>query len=325
MRYWWVNHKKTFRQEFPGGYVWCPKRQAGGRRSHFYESVREVCPDDILISYAFAKVQGYGIATTYCYSCPRPDEFGKVGDAWYRRGWRADINFTAFPQPLRTAEHASTIAPLLPQKYSPLKANGLGNESYFTGISKELALLVLQLADPSAYRLVAGLVVSEDNEIYIDDGLPVITEWEDRQQELLARQDGFNETMREALVQARWGQGLFRREVARFEICCRITKVDNPAHLIASHIKPWRDSDNEERLIAGNGLMLTPSIDHLFDRGFISFENSGDLIVSPVADGTSMKRMGVDTDNPPQARAFNTDQKHFLDFHRREILLLPGA
>jgi hypothetical protein len=55
--------------------------------------------------------------------------------------------------------------------------------------------------------------------------------------------------------------------------------VENPVHLVASHCKPWRDSTNEERLNGENGLLLTPSIDHLFDRGFIGFENSGALII----------------------------------------------
>ena len=99
----------------------------------------------------------------------------------------------------------------------------------------------------------------------------------------------------------------------------------NPAHLIAGHIKPWRDSDNEERLCAGNGLLLTPSIDHLFDRGFISFADDGELILSPVADQRSLIKMGVGTDPPPNVGDFNSDQKHFLDFHRREILLAPAC
>lgn len=73
---------------------------------------------------------------------------------------------------------------------------------------------------------------------------------------------------------------------------CRITRVDKPEHLRASHCKPWRDCNtNQERLDGENGLLLTPSIDHLFDHGFISFEDSGRLIISPVADMTSLERI----------------------------------
>jgi transposase len=60
-------------------------------------------------------------------------------------------------------------------------------------------------------------------------------------------------------------------------------------HLRASHIRPWRDSDNEARLDGENGLLLTPTIDHLFDRGFISFEDDGRLLISPVAHPQSWK------------------------------------
>ena len=63
----------------------------------------------------------------------------------------------------------------------------------------------------------------------------------------------------------------------------------------ASYCKPWRDATNEERLNGENGLLLTPSIDHLFDRGFIGFEDSGSVIISPVAHRPSLERMGIDT------------------------------
>lgn len=75
----------------------------------------------------------------------------------------------------------------------------------------------------------------------------------------------------------------------------RITGVDNPVHLIASHCKPWRDTTNEERLNGENGLLLTPSIDHLFDRGFIGFEDNGKLIISPVTHRPSLRRMDIET------------------------------
>ena len=64
--------------------------------------------------------------------------------------------------------------------------------------------------------------------------------------------------------------------------------------MIANHCKPCRDCDtNKERLNGENGLLLTPSIDHLFDRGFIGFEGNGSLIVSPVAHRPSLERMGI--------------------------------
>src|SRR5688500_10402288 len=82
-------------------------------------------------------------------------------------------------------------------------------------------------------------------------------------------------TEKQAIVLARRGQGLFRQRVSEIEVRCRVTGVSNPEHLRASHCKPWRDSNKDERLDGENGLLLTPSIDHLFDRGFISFGAEG--------------------------------------------------
>ncbi len=115
---------------------------------------------------------------------------------------------------------------------------------------------------------------------------------------------------------------LFKRRVMTIEQRCRITGVDNPIHLVASHCKPWRDCEsNEERLDGENGLLLTPSIDHLFDRGFIGFETSGRLIISPVAHLPSLLRMGVETQRSVTVGGFTAGQRRFLDFHRNKVLL----
>ena len=55
----------------------------------------------------------------------------------------------------------------------------------------------------------------------------------------------------------------------RIEHRCRITKVDNPIQLVASHCRPLRDSTNQERFNRENRPLLAPSIDPLFDRGAI--------------------------------------------------------
>ena len=109
--------------------------------------------------------------------------------------------------------------------------------------------------------------------------------------------------------------------VRRLESSCRITGVNRLDHLRASHIRPWRDSDRGQRLDGENGLLLTPSIDHLFDRGFISFEDNGRLIISPAAHLTSLARMGVPTDAPANVGVFSEGQRGYLDFHRNEVFL----
>jgi hypothetical protein len=159
----------------------------------------------------------------------------------------------------------------------------------------------------------------------VTDVQPVIADdidmWEGKLEHEVATDTSIPETTRETIVQARRGQGLFRDRVTAIEKRCRVTGVENPVHLIASHCKPWRDADNEERLDGENGLLLTPSIDHLFDRGFIGFEDGGRLIVSPVAHGPSLLPMGVDAGQPINVGGFTSGQKRFLDFHRNSDLL----
>jgi Transposase zinc-binding domain/Putative transposase/HNH endonuclease len=145
--------------------------------------------------------------------------------------------------------------------------------------------------------------------------------WERRIEQGVAGDQSLPETDRLAIIRARKGQGLFKDRVREIESRCRITGVENPVHLVASHCKPWRDATNEERLDGENGLLLTPSIDHLFDRGFIGFEDNGRLIISPVAHHPSLQRMGIDTTGAVNVGAFTSGQKQFLDFHRNDVLL----
>lgn len=146
--------------------------------------------------------------------------------------------------------------------------------------------------------------------------------WEHHLEDQIDCDTSITSTEREALILARRGQGRFRERVSRIERMCRITRVDNPEHLRASHAKPWRDCiSNDERLNGENGLLLTPSIDHLFDRGFITFEDSGQLVLSPVADTISLERMGVPTNELVNVGSFTEGQRHFLDYHRNSVFL----
>lgn len=145
--------------------------------------------------------------------------------------------------------------------------------------------------------------------------------WESHQVLQLEQDQTLASTEKEAMVLARRGQGRFRQRVAAIEHACRITGVEKPEHLRASHCKPWRDSDNQERLDGENGLLLTPTIDHLFDRGFISFESNGDLLVSPVAHARSLQRMGVDPHSRRNVGVFSSGQRGYLEYHREEVFL----
>ena len=88
-------------------------------------------------------------------------------------------------------------------------------------------------------------------------------------------------TVKDTLVRARRGQGLFRNRVLQqWESRCAVTGYADPRFLIASHIKPWQSSDDRERLDRFNGFPFIPSVDKAFDLGFISFDAAGKIMIS---------------------------------------------
>lgn len=124
-------------------------------------------------------------------------------------------------------------------------------------------------------------------------------------------------TMKEQLVKSRRGQGLFKINVRRNEKACRVTGVTDPRNLRASHIKPWKDCTDMEKLNGCNGLLLAPHVDHLFDKGMISFSDNGDLIISPLLDREILKRWSI-----PQVLNVGSLHKQatFLAHHRNWVL-----
>jgi putative restriction endonuclease len=321
MNFWWVNHKQTFRQEFHGKYIWSPKRKRNDQINPFYETMREVAPGDVVFSFADAAVQGFGVARTHCYTSPQPENFGHIGLAWNQVGWRVDFDFHRFTEAIRPALHMRAIAPTLPDRYSPIQENGHGNQgAYLSQIPRAMALVIAQLASPELLGLINGVHFAEVASAALPELLGVI-EWEERECAKISEDRQIRETEKESLIKARRGQGLFRQRISRLEHFCRVTRVDRPEHLIASHIKPWRESDNPQRLSEANGLLLTPTIDHLFDRGFISFENGGELLISPVAHEDSLKKMGIITNRVVNVGGFAEPQREFLEFHRTNVFL----
>lgn len=321
MRYWWVNQNQTFRHEIEGGYLWSPKRNKNGHRNPFYEFMREVSPGDIVLSFCDTRIAALGIVSGYCRESPKPEEFGTAGTNWSQIGWRVGVRWRQLSNPIRPKDHIARLRSALPQQYAPLTRDGNGLQGiYLTEIGSVLASELFSLIGAEVNRVAdAGREVGR---IERDSPAPEpdIEEWERRIEVAIDTSATIPETERTALVQSRRGQGIFRDNVRSIEHACRITRVERMEHLIASHIQPWRDSSNEQRLDGENGLLLTPTVDHLFDKGFISFENTGQLIVSPVADPVSLERMGIDRDARVDVGAFSQGQRRYLEFHRENVL-----
>jgi putative restriction endonuclease len=319
MRYWWVNQNQTFRHEVPGGYLWSPKKNRNGRLNPFYEFMKEVSPGDVVFSFADTKIPAIGVALSHAYEAPKPLEFGQVGAYWDVIGWRVNVHFTTLSQQIRPVEHIERLRRFLPAKYAPLQPNGDGLQAvYLTTLNERLAAQLVDLIGTEARAVIQNWGVADTTENVVLVGQ---AEWEEHQVDQLKAAPGMSETEKKAIVLARRGQGLFRTRVSLIEKKCRVTGTTNLEYLRASHTKPWRDATNDERLDGENGFLLTPDADFLFDRGFISFEDTGKVLLSPVADMASIEKMGITRSMLENVGAFSSGQREYLEFHRESIFL----
>jgi predicted restriction endonuclease len=100
--------------------------------------------------------------------------------------------------------------------------------------------------------------------------------------------------------------------------CC-ITGLAIERLLRASHIKPWKDCNNQERLDAYNGLLLSPSYDAAFDHGFISFDDSGHILVSNEIKSEQLNQLGISA--KANILGLRANHKKYLAYHRKEVFL----
>lgn len=124
-------------------------------------------------------------------------------------------------------------------------------------------------------------------------------------------------TVRAALVQARIGQGAYRADLmTTWGGCCAVTGCGIPELLRASHVRPWRASDNQQRLDSQNGLLLAAHLDALFDRGLIAFDDDGTMLVAETirTPGQDVWGLGTPLRAKPTGRLSG-----YLRYHRDEV------
>lgn len=101
-------------------------------------------------------------------------------------------------------------------------------------------------------------------------------------------------TERSGVVLSRVGQGAYRKSIInRWENQCAVTGFNDSRVLIASHIHPWKDANDNERLDINNGILLSPTYDALFDRHLITFENNGKIVLTDSIKIQTFNKVGV--------------------------------
>ncbi len=305
MAYWWVNHKQTRDHEVGGGYLWSPVRNANGARNQSYDNMRLARRGDIVFSYAHGRLGAIGVVTAEACASPKPHEFDSVGGYWSNEGWLVEVDFFEVPRKIRPRDCIDAIAHLLPDRYSPIQANGNGNQGiYLAAVSDALGMVLMALleveqvqgkrADYVVERAPDPELLDDIHDVESDATIP--------------------DTQRVQLSRARVGQGLFRKRVILLGGECLVTGVSDERVLIASHIKPWRLASNAERLDGYNGVLLSPHVDALFDQHLITFENDGHMHVHPSLPRDVLERWDIRAEL--KVDRFRERQHVFLEHHR---------
>jgi len=283
---------------------------SNGRDNPFWTNLSKVSPGDIVFSFHSQKIKAIGYIESLARTC-------KMHGDKKSSGWKVDAHFVEIQTPFFPKKYISKIRPHLQDKYAPLRKNGKSHQGiFFAEVQPGLAKVLISLLSASERKAINKFrgMFEVDKSVL---NKPVEIEQDDLIEENEIRGSNLKTTVKKQLVYSRYGQGYFRSNVRRLEKCCRVTNVSNSKHLIASHIKPWSKSNNKERLDGHNGLFLTPTVDKLFDAGFISFGNDGYLLISPGADKVSLKKMGIPIENKFSVGKFTSRQKHFLAYHRK--------
>lgn len=287
MAYWWVNQGNSYKLEHNGGFIWAPVVNAEGKSFFYWDNLADVKGGDIIFSNVDGRIKTIGLALNDAYSAERSTYHANL---WLDEGRKADVKYFKANHPKTIAEVYAATATLWPSKYSPITGVGdRANQGYLFAVPDTAGNIMLQILDASQVTNVNP------------ERKPI------------------SKTTKDAIIQARLGQGKFRKDlIKRWSGKCVITTFPITSLLVASHIKPWALSTNEERLDTDNGLLLSPNYNSLFDRFLISFSEQGELIKS---DRISWEDLAFLQINPSsKIKGLTSGNKKYLKYHLEEML-----
>jgi hypothetical protein len=123
----------------------------------------------------------------------------------------------------------------------------------------------------------------------------------------------------DAIVKRRIGQGPFRTLLQKtYGMSCWLSGLADSRLLIASHIIPWSLSDPIQKTDAENGLLLSVSWDALFDKGYVSFDDDGNLLCSDLLNEDTVKCLGISKQSTISKDFMTPTRKKNMAEHRKK-------
>jgi predicted restriction endonuclease len=118
-------------------------------------------------------------------------------------------------------------------------------------------------------------------------------------------------------------QQKFKRDVHDYMPKCPFTSIKDERVLTASHIKPYKKCEEEGRLDEAedpmNGLTLSPTYDRLFDNGYITFKDNGELICGTQFNNYTWSKLNINPNSKLILNIYPKGREKYLEYHRNEI------
>ncbi|HEY6482725.1 MAG TPA: HNH endonuclease signature motif containing protein [Steroidobacteraceae bacterium] len=307
-RFWWVNHSDACRWERTGEYLWFAKHSHGSVRHESAKNVLRVLPGDVFFSFTGDVIDAIGVVLGTARDAARPAELhADTPHDSAGSGWLLPVRFMALERPFRPEAHCAEMTANLPRQ----SGNGpFGAERnprvQLSAVPQRIVDTLRELLSGEIERIVETIVEAVGQRLA-----------DDAAEELLQRRSDLSPLQRSDLLKARHGKGPFRDQLESLEQACRITRLLDRRHLKAVHIKPWHRCADREMLDGNNGLLMSPHVGDLFVRGYLSFADHGEMLISRELNPAVLASWALPV--PFCAGTFNADQCRYLDFHRREV------
>lgn len=300
MNYFFVFQNKSYKEERTGSYLWAPQKNQKGQRVSHWSEMENVKKGDIIFNSYNAEMLSIIVVKEDSIIHEKPADLDNI-ESWEKEGWIVYGDYYDLKVPLVYKEHMDEILNLQGERYAPFNKIGRGNTGYLFKVTPQLAEYLFSLIGIQNGE-VLDQILNVDRKLEEE----FISKVEDLPKDI-------DETEREQIIKSRIGQSIFKKKLLKINESCRLCGVVDERFLIASHIKKWSQSNNQERLDENNGVLLCPNHDSLFDKGYISFNDDGDILISTSLDYQSMTFLNI---NESMKINMNSHQSNYMKWHR---------
>jgi putative restriction endonuclease len=306
MNYFLVFQNKSFKEERSGGYLWSPQVNEKGQTFHHWTDMKNVKKGDVIFnSYNGEMVSVLFVKEDY-FEHDRPNDLDEF-KLWEKKGWMVKVEYIDLKNPIKYKNYMDKILQLQGEKYAPFNVLGRGNTGYLFRVTSELADFLFNVLEQNNLITRESIILDYQSidlnaikTIEKDLEIPIV----------------LDETEKELIVKARVGQSLFKKALLKQGKQCKLCGVNDERFLVASHIKPWSKSNNEERLDVNNGLLLCPNHDSLFDKGFVSFYDDGSIMITESIDNHLKMFLNI---NDRMKIQLSEKHQQYIKWHRKNI------